>query len=69
MSAMMPLMRILEQGGKFIQNIKYGVMLNGIDAGAMRAPLKSLNKDDKRALEQVLKVLRQTIDAVNKVKT
>ena len=69
MSAMMPLMRILEQGGKFIQNIKYGVMLNGIDAGAMRPPLKSLNKDDKRALEQVLKVLRQTIDAVNKVKT
>ena len=61
MSAMMPLMRVLEQGGKFIQTIKYGVTLNGIDAGAMRAPLKGLNKDDKRALEQVVRVLKRTI--------
>jgi 4-hydroxy-tetrahydrodipicolinate synthase len=61
MSAMMPLMRILEQGGKFIQTIKHGVTMNGIDAGAMRAPLKGLNKDDKRALEQVVRVLKKTI--------
>ncbi len=61
MSAMMPLMRVLEQGGKFIQTIKHGVTMNGIDAGAMRPPLKGLNKDDKRALEQVTRVLRQKI--------
>lgn len=61
MSAMMPLMRVLEQGGKFIQTIKHGVTMNGIDAGAMRAPLKGLNKDDKRALEQVTRVLKSTI--------
>ncbi len=61
MSAMMPLMRVLEQGGKFIQTIKHGVTMNGIDAGAMRAPLKGLNKDDKRALEQVVRVLKMTI--------
>ena len=61
MSAMMPLMRVLEQGGKFIQTIKHGVTMNGIDAGAMRSPLKGLNKDDKRALEQVTRVLRQKI--------
>ncbi|MDC0659924.1 dihydrodipicolinate synthase family protein [Leisingera sp. SS27] len=61
MSAMMPLMRVLEQGGKFIQTIKYGVTLNGIAAGAMRPPLKGLNKDDKRALEQVVRVLKQKI--------
>ncbi len=61
MSAMLPLMGILEQSGKFIQNIKYGVQLNGIDAGAMRPPLKHLNKDDKRVLEQVLKILKPTI--------
>ncbi len=61
MSAMMPLMRVLEQGGKFIQTIKHGVTMNGIDAGAMRAPLKGLNKDDKRALEQVVRVLKKTI--------
>ena len=61
MSAMMPLMRVLEQGGKFIQTIKYGVELNGIQSGTMRAPLKGLNKDDKRALEQVVRVLKKTI--------
>lgn len=61
MSAMMPLMRVLEQGGKFIQTIKHGVTMNGIDAGGMRPPLKGLNKDDKRALEQVTRVLKKTI--------
>ncbi|MBQ4825138.1 dihydrodipicolinate synthase family protein [Leisingera sp. HS039] len=61
MSAMMPLMHVLEQGGKFIQTIKHGVTMNGIAAGAMRAPLKGLNKDDKRALEQVVRVLKQKI--------
>ncbi|MEL6618800.1 MAG: dihydrodipicolinate synthase family protein [Pseudomonadota bacterium] len=61
MSAMMPLMRMLEQGGKFVQTIKYGVTHAGIDTGAIRPPLKGLNKDDKRALEHVVRVLKITI--------
>ncbi len=61
MSALLPLMAVLEQGGKFIQTIKHGVTMNGIDAGVMRPPLKGLNKDDKRALEQVVRVLKKTI--------
>jgi 4-hydroxy-tetrahydrodipicolinate synthase len=61
MSAMMPLMRVLEQGGKFIQCVKHGVTMNGIDTGGLRPPLKGLNKDDKRALEQVIRVLKTTI--------
>ena len=61
MSAMMPLMRVLEQGGKFIQTIKHGVTMNGIDASVVRSPLKALNKDDKRELEQVVRVLKRTI--------
>ncbi len=61
MSALMPLMRVLEQGGKFIQTIKHGVTMNGIDAGMVRSPLKGLNKDDKRALEQVTRVLKRKI--------
>ena len=64
MSAIMPLMRILEQGGKFIQCVKHGVTMNGIDAGRMRPPLKGLNKDDKRALEQVIRVARTTISEI-----
>ena len=61
MNAMMPLMRVLEQGGKFIQTIKHGVTMNGIDCSVVRRPLKALNKDDKRELEQVVKVLKRTI--------
>lgn len=61
MSAMMPLMRVLEQGGKFIQCVKHGTTLAGIPTGPMRPPLKGLNKDEKRELEQVITVLKTTI--------
>lgn len=61
MSALLPLMALLEQGGKFIQTIKHGVTLTGIDCSVVRPPLKPLNKDDKRALEQVVRVLKATI--------
>jgi len=62
MSAMLPLMRTLEQGGKFIQCIKYGVQLRGLAAGPPRAPLRSLNKDEKRSLARVINVMNQTIE-------
>lgn len=61
MSAMMPLMRVLEQGGKFIQCIKHGCEMDGHYAGPPRPPLKSLNKDDKRQLDQVVRVLKRTV--------
>ena len=61
MSAMMPLMRVLEQGGKFVQAIKYGAEMEGLRTGPPRPPLKPLNKDDKRQLEQVVRVLKRTV--------
>lgn len=61
MSAMLPLMRVLEQGGKFVQCIKYGCELQGLKTGPTRAPLRPLNKDDKRQLEQVVRVLKRTV--------
>ena len=61
MSALLPLMRVLEQGGKFVQCIKYGCEIGGYKAGPPRPPLKPLNKDDKRQLEQVVRVLKSTI--------
>ncbi|MTI44421.1 dihydrodipicolinate synthase family protein [Roseibium hamelinense] len=64
MSAMMPLMRVLEQGGKFIQCVKHGVEMCGLEAGPPRPPLKALNKDDKRQLEQVVRVLKSTIETI-----
>lgn len=61
MSAMLPLMRVLEQGGKFVQCVKHGVTMAGIDTGGVMPPLKALNKDDKRELEQVVRVLKTTV--------
>lgn len=61
MSALLPLMGVLEQGGKFVQCIKHGCELAGYKAGPPRPPLRPLNKDDKRQLEQVVRVLKRTI--------
>jgi len=61
MSALLPLMRVLEQGGKFVQCIKHGCEMNGFKAGPPRPPLKPLNTDDKRQLEQAVRVLKRTI--------
>lgn len=66
MSAMMPLMRVLEQGGKFVQCIKHGLTLRGIDAGPPRRPLQPLNKDEKRQLSEVIDTLDKTISAIEK---
>ncbi|MEM7690796.1 MAG: dihydrodipicolinate synthase family protein [Pseudomonadota bacterium] len=64
MSAMLPLMSVLEQGGKFVQCIKYGLTLRGIDAGPPRKPLQALNKDDKRQLAEVIRTMNKTISHI-----
>lgn len=64
MSAMLPLMRVLEQGGKFVQCIKHGLTLRGIDCGPPRKPLQPLNKDDKRALAETIRTMNTTIDRI-----
>ena len=69
MSAMLPLMRVLEQGGKFIQCIKYGLSTRGFDAGPPRKPLQPLNKDDKRELEEVIRTMNRAIAAIEGAST
>jgi len=66
MSAMLPLMRVLEQGGKFVQCIKHGLTLRGIDCGPPRRPLQPLNKDDKRELAEVVATMNTAIAAIEK---
>jgi len=66
MSAMMPLMRVLEQGGKFIQCVKHGVETMGLKAGPMRPPLMGLNEDEKRELEQVIRTLDTSLETIRK---
>lgn len=64
MSAMMPLMGLLEQGGKFIQCIKHGVTFAGIDVGPMRPPLQGLDAPEQQALEQVITELKTKIQTI-----
>ena len=64
MSAMMPLMRVLEQGGKFVQCIKHGLTYRGIPAGPPRYPLRPLNKDEKRELEMTIRVMDTAISKI-----
>ncbi|WP_417553588.1 dihydrodipicolinate synthase family protein [Marinomonas fungiae] len=61
MAAMMPLMSVLEQGGKFIQSVKHGVTFDGRDAGIVRSPLMGLADSEKTELEQVIVSLKQNI--------
>lgn len=64
MSALLPLMSVLEQGGKFVQCIKHGVEMTGLPAGPPRKPLRPLTKEDKRELERVINTARTTIAAI-----
>jgi len=64
MKAMLPLMRVLEQGGKFVQCIKHGLTLRGIHSGPPRKPLQPLNKDDKRELAEVISTMNITIESI-----
>ena len=64
MSAMLPLMRVLEQGGKFVQCIKHGLTLRGIEAGPPRLPLQPLNEDEKRQLAEVIDTMNANIEQI-----
>jgi 4-hydroxy-tetrahydrodipicolinate synthase len=60
MSAMLPLMHLLD-GGKFVQSIKFGCELNGLNVGQVRAPLRPLNSEEKRAFQTVVANLKRTV--------
>ncbi len=64
MSAMMPLMRVLEQGGRFVQCVKHGVEIAGLKAGPPRPPLEALDTEEMRKLEEVVHVLKENVAAI-----
>jgi 4-hydroxy-tetrahydrodipicolinate synthase len=63
MSAMLPLMDFLD-GGKFVQSIKFGCELAGLEVGQVRAPLRPLNSEEKRRLQTVITNLKRTVAAI-----
>jgi 4-hydroxy-tetrahydrodipicolinate synthase len=64
MSALLPLMRLLEQGGKFVQSIKFGCELAGLPAGPVRKPMRALDEDQKRELEGTIRTLKAVIASI-----
>lgn len=64
MSALLPLMRLLEQGGKFVQSIKFGCELAGLPAGPVRRPMRALDDDQKRELETTIRTLKAVIASI-----
>jgi 4-hydroxy-tetrahydrodipicolinate synthase len=60
MTAMLPLMDFLECG-KFVQSIKHGCELIGLQTGSVRAPLRPLNSEEKRTLQTVVTTLKRTV--------
>ncbi len=64
MSAMLPLMRVLERGGKSVQCIKHGLTLRGIDAGPPRRPLQPLDEAEQRALVDTVRAMDAEISGI-----
>ena len=62
---MKPLMTNLEQGGKFIQSIKFGVDLRDIDAGPPRSPLLPLNEKEQNDLKNIINEMNNKINLID----
>ncbi len=54
--AMLPLMTVLERGGKFVQCVKYACELDGLPAGPVRQPQMPLRG---AALQHGLDIVRE----------
>ena len=65
MKAMLPLMQVLEQGGKFVQSVKYGASRLGLPAGGPRLPLQPLDKNEMGDLDRVIARMDATIAKIH----
>jgi len=64
MTALLPLMSVIEGGGKFAQSVKYAAAFQGLPAGPVRPPMREMKKELKRELRQVLETVRTTLSAI-----
>jgi 4-hydroxy-tetrahydrodipicolinate synthase len=64
MAAFSPLMNALEQGGKFIQSIKYASQLQGISAGIVRPPMLPLSAELEIELAQIVNNVRTQVNSI-----
>ena len=64
MKALLPVMTVLERGGKFAQCVKYGCEMQGLPAGTVRLPLRPMKKELKRQLRDAVITARRTIQGI-----
>ena len=58
MATMMPMIYLLENGGKYIQYVKLGCELAGIPVGSMRPPMGPLTADEQTNFRRLYKDLK-----------
>jgi 4-hydroxy-tetrahydrodipicolinate synthase len=58
MHAMLPMFYLLEQGGKYLQFVKYGCECAGIPVGHARRPLLGLSPEEKRKFDKLYKAVK-----------
>jgi 4-hydroxy-tetrahydrodipicolinate synthase len=64
MAALLPLMHALEQGGKFIQCVKYGAQLQGLRPGVARPPMRPMKKELAREMDEIIRTARLVVNAI-----
>jgi 4-hydroxy-tetrahydrodipicolinate synthase len=64
MAALLPLMSVLEQGGQFVQCVKYGCEIIGQKAGPPRLPLSPLNDAGRAQMDDTVRTLKQSIASI-----
>ncbi|MEE8536209.1 MAG: dihydrodipicolinate synthase family protein [Kiloniellales bacterium] len=64
MMALMPVMTVLERGGKFAQCVKYGCELQGLPGGAVRQPLRPMEDELKRQMREALTAARAAVQRI-----
>jgi 4-hydroxy-tetrahydrodipicolinate synthase len=64
MAAMLPLMQLLEQGGKFIQCVKHGALLQGLRPGVPRPPMQPMPEELARQMDDLVDATRTAVNAI-----
>jgi len=64
MMALLPVMTVLERGGKFAQCVKYGCELQDLPGGEVRPPLRPMNEELKGEMRIALTAARAAVKRI-----
>ncbi len=62
MAILMPVMELLEQSGKFVQCVKFGAKLQGIDGGPVRLPMMAMDEEMSSQVQSVIETAAVKLD-------